>query len=140
MTKAQELFQKLLTEEKTCVLATSSLQAKPEAATIQYTIDKENNLYFESFPTYRKYSNIKENPKASIVITQEHHTIQMDGKVEELSGKSAIEAKKLIIEKHGKGIGYLEAKDVLFFKFTPSWIRILVEASYPPVYEIIKKP
>lgn len=137
-TKAEEVFKKLLAENNLCVLATASLTGKPEAATIEYVSDAESNLYFETFPTYRKYANLKSNPQASIVITQDPHTIQMDGTVAELSGVEAEAAKKRLIAKHGEGSGYYADSQIKFFKFTPTWIRILLEPAWPPKYVIIK--
>ena len=72
-----------LPQSKTCTLATASASGKPEAATIEFAIDKDNNFYFETFPFYRKYNNLNANPRASIVITNESSTAQIDGTVED---------------------------------------------------------
>ncbi len=135
---AEVLFKKLLNENSLCVLATATLSGKPEAATIEYVSDENGNLYFETFPTYRKYANLKSNPQASVVITQDPHTIQMDGMATELQGKDAERAKQLLISKHGVGSGYYEDSEIRFFRFTPNWTRILVEAKWPPKYVVIK--
>lgn len=136
--KAKEIFKKLLEENTLCVLATASLDGKPEAATIEYVSDADGNLYFETFPKYRKYANLTANPKASVVITQDPHTIQMDGAAAELQGKDAEAVKQRLITKHGIGSGYYSDKAIKFFRFTPFWIRILVEAKWPPKYVMIK--
>ncbi len=135
---AEELFKKLLKENSLCVLATATLSGKPEAATIEYVPDEQGNLYFETFPTYRKYANLKSNPQSSVVITQDPHTIQMDGSAIELEGKDAEAAKQRLIAKHGMGSGYYEDSDIKFFRFTPTWTRILVEAKWPPKYVVIQ--
>lgn len=132
------LFDSILYKNSICTLATASLDGKPEAATIQYIADEKYNLFFESFPTYRKYKNFASNPRVSVVITNpEMKTVQMDGTVSELSGDDAERAKQKIIDEHGKGVGYLFAPNVLFFRFTPSWIRVLVDGNYPPTYEMV---
>jgi general stress protein 26 len=138
MGEAEVLFEKLLKDNTLCVLATASLDGKPEAATIEYVSDADWNLYFETFPTYRKYANLKSNPQASVVITQDPHTIQMDGVVVELTGKESNNAKQLLIAKHGIGSGYYEDPAIRFFRFTPTWIRLLVEAKWPPKYVVIR--
>src|SRR5574341_528900 len=135
---AEQVFKKLIRENELCVLATSSLSGKPEAATIEYVADSEDNLYFETFPTYRKYANLKSNPQASVVITQDPHTIQMDGTVVELKGREAEKAVKLLTAKHGEGSGYYSDPQIRFFRFTPTWIRVLLEPAWPPKYVIIK--
>ena len=132
------LFENILYKSDLCTLATASLQGKPEAATVQYYADENYNLYFESFPSYRKYQNITSNPRASVVITSpDMKTVQMDGAISQLSGSDADWAKQKIIERHGKGVGYLFAPDVRFFKFEPHWIRVLVDGKYPPTYEMV---
>lgn len=132
------LFENILYSSELCALATSSKEGKPEVAIIEYYADERYNLYFESFATYRKYKNFKSNPLASVAITKDGKTVQMDGKVTELEGGDADWAKQKLIERFGAGVGYLHAPNVLFFRFTPSWIRVLVDGSYPPRYEMIK--
>ncbi|PJE75475.1 pyridoxamine 5'-phosphate oxidase family protein [Candidatus Uhrbacteria bacterium CG10_big_fil_rev_8_21_14_0_10_48_11] len=139
MADAQNIFETVLLKSDTCTLATASLKGKPEAATIQYAADEMFRLYFESFPSYRKYKNISVNPQASVVVTREGNTVQMDGVIVELSGKDAEAAKQQLVAKFGIGIGYLLQPDVLFFRFTPTWIRVLVSGTYPPKYVIIKE-
>ena len=136
---ATELVKNLMSRNTLCVLATSSLEGKPEAATMEYAEDEDMNLYFESFPNYRKYPNLKSNPKVSIVITEVPHTIQTDGTVTELSGDEAEAAKQRLIKKHGGGSGFYSDPDIKFFKFTPTWIRVLVAAKWPPKYVTIKE-
>jgi len=139
MNTPEELFKKILSETKLCVLATATLSGKPEAAVIEYATDSDYNLYFETFARYRKYSNLKSNPQTSVVITNLPNAIQMDGTVVELTGSESEGAKKMLIAKHGYGKGFYTDPEVLFFKFTPTWIRILVDADYPPKYSMIKK-
>ena len=132
------LFEDILYNSELCALATASLKGKPEVATIEYYADENYNLYFESFPTYRKYQNFKENPLASVAITLNKKTVQMNGEIKKLDGGDAQWAKQKLIERFGDGVGYLHAPDVLFFRFTPTWIRVLVDGSYPPKYEMLK--
>src|SRR5574341_1595859 len=136
--EGKEIFRKLLEGNTLCVLATASLDGKPEAATIQYISDSDANMYFETFPKYRKYANLKSNPKASVVITEDKNTVQMDGTASELQGQEAEEAKRKLMERYGPGSGYYSDPQIRFFKFTPTWIRVLIEAKWPPKYVIIR--
>ncbi len=99
---AEPLFRKILSQNEICILATASKGGKTEAATIEYASDGRFNVYFETFAYYRKYKNIKENPCGSIVLNDLPHTIQMDGKITELSVKEAEKAKQLLAKKYGK--------------------------------------
>lgn len=136
---AKTLFEDILYKSELCALATSSKDGKPEVAIVEYYADEEYNLYFESFPTYRKYKNFTSNPLVSVAIVRKHKTAQMDGEVIELAGDDAERAKQKLIERFGAGVGYLHAPDVLFFKFTPTWIRVLLDGKYPPKYVVIKE-
>lgn len=127
----------LIFESKLCVLATASLTGKPEAATIEYVADPDYTIYFETFPDYRKYQNLKENPRASLVITSDPHTVQMDGTVEVLPKEASRASIQLLIIKYGAGSGYYTDETITLFRFTPTWIRVLISKKWPPQYEMI---
>ena len=134
-----QLFLKILDESVTCTLATASCDGMPEVATIGYAADEKYRLYFQTFPHYRKYKNLKTNPRASIVITQKFHSVQMDGEVEELKGGNCERARHMLIDKYGHVMeAYLNSPDAVFFKFSPTWIRLLKDDMYPPTYEMIE--
>ncbi len=135
---AKQLFQKLLKENKLCTLATASKDAKPEAATIYFASDSKNNIYFETFTTYKKYANLKANPQASIVITKIPYTAQIEATVIELTGKNEQDAKNLLIKKLNKTPPHYHDKRIRFFKLTPNRIKILTEPKYPFKFELIK--
>ena len=131
---ATDLALKLLAENKLCVLATSSLEGKPEAATIQYA-DEGLNVFFKTFRTYRKFMNMNLNPQTSIVITAEKQTLQMDGLVEPVSTEPA---RGFLIAKHGYDKEYFEDGRVRYFRFTPTWARVMIGGKYPPEFEELK--
>ena len=56
----------------------------------------------------------------------------------ELSGGEALEAKRRLIARHGKGSGFYHDPEIRFFRFTPMFIRVLVKPEWPPRYEVIK--
>ncbi|MDO8660651.1 MAG: pyridoxamine 5'-phosphate oxidase family protein [Candidatus Woesearchaeota archaeon] len=134
---AKERVKQILSTNQICMLATASLTGKPEVATMEYTEDDQFNLYFETFPKYRKYTNLKTNPYASVVINQLPHTIQMDGTATELTGAERENAKHQLTNKHGSKNQYQDPT-ICFFKFTPTWIRVLVEPKYPPKFVVLK--
>lgn len=131
-----ELIRNILSSEGTCTLATASLDGKPEAATIEYAEDT-GVLYFETFTTYRKYANLKENPRASIVITQLPYSIQMDGTAEELEDEEAKRAQDALGRK-GHAHAFHDAPECRFFRFTPNWIRLLTAQKFPGEYAMIE--
>ena len=136
MLEPEELARKLLADNHLCVLATASTGGKPEAALIEYAEDGLA-LYFETFPEYRKYANLKENPRVSIVLAQLPYTLQMDGVAEELNGDGAAEAKARLKAKTG-GHGFYADPKVRFFKFAPNWARLL-STTDKPTFIVLKE-
>ncbi len=131
---ATEQAKDILASQRACVLATSSLDGKPEAATI-YFAEEGFNLYFETFATYRKYANLTANPRASVVVNNPPLTLQMDGTVHQLSGADTEHAKKRLMEKRRKTKKYDEK--FIFFKFMPTRVHVMTKAEWPPTFETI---
>ena len=132
----KEIMIKMIEENKYCVLATSTKEGKPEAATIEYSHDRNYNIIFETFQAYRKYNNLINNPKASIVITEGSNTVQMDGIVQKLEGKVLEEAKEIHFHKFGKNRDLYKSNDNIFFIFIPKWKRIMLGENPPKFIEI----
>lgn len=137
MNEAEKLARELLAKNKLCVLATASLQGVPEAATIKYAEDEQFNLYFETLCTNRKYNNLVSNPKASVVVTEKPHTLQIDGSVEEMTGLEGEHVKARLIAKDGPSVLF-DHSEIRFFRFTPTWIRIRIGPSFPPQYFVLR--
>ena len=134
-TNPNKLWKSIISKNDICVLATSSLSGKPEAATIRYAADSNFMLYFRTTTKHRKYQNLKSNPKASIVINMLPHTLQMEGDVEELTHKKRNTALKILMKKEKAKIE--PDGNLRFFRFTPRWVRIRIEGTENP-YHIIK--
>jgi pyridoxine/pyridoxamine 5'-phosphate oxidase len=130
----------LLTQAEHAVLATASTDGKPEAATVQFVADEHWRIYFNTFSTYRKYRNLAQNPRASIVVTVVPYTVQLDGVVRELSGGDAERAREAQDKKRGRPSSFAQDPHTRYFCFVPTWIRVLVQPEYPPQYEEVKPP
>lgn len=130
--KPEEATREILEKENLRTLSTVSQTEKPEAATIQFVADREFNPYFETFPNYRKYDNLKQNPKAAAVIDEKDgkKNIQMEGKAVELEDREAEKARKKLVDAYGEGTGYLDDQEIKFFKFKPE---------YPPEYAMVRR-
>lgn len=122
---------------RTCVLATSSLDGKPQVAYMYFVSDDKNNLYFKTFNDNRKYKNIKSNKQTSVVIYEKPDYVQIDGLIEEISGSEAETAKKKLILKYGEDQEYQD-KRLRFLMFKPTWIRVRIDNKYPYKFEVLK--
>ena len=135
---ALEIAQKILSENCLCSLATVSPDSKPEVATMEFAEDGNFILYFETFPDYRKYVNLKKNPSASVVVTLGGKTLQMDGTMEELVGDDILIGRQKLVAKQGGAKEFYAHPNIRFFRFTASWVRVMVKGGFPPEFVVLK--
>ncbi|MCX6741699.1 MAG: pyridoxamine 5'-phosphate oxidase family protein [Candidatus Pacearchaeota archaeon] len=91
---AFEFYKKVLKRNKYCTISTCSLKGKPESAVMNYAETKEGKIYFYCFDDFRKYPNLIENPRISIVVYNHPDYIQIDGSITCLRGDKAKKAKE----------------------------------------------
>lgn len=127
---AKELARQIIQNNKTFVLATASLDGKPQAATVLYAEDNKGNFYVYTLNDSRKYKNLIENPLVSVVVHGDGY-LQIDGEARELSGKQEEKAREVFVNKNGEGSGYLSDSRCRFFIIKPSWYRVRIEGGYP---------
>ena len=132
--KEDNLYKTFLKQETLCVLATASKAGKPEAATIEFAVDEDENIYFSTQSSYRKYKNIKENPYGFIVITKPPHTLQIQGGVRILQGKEAESAVDIICSKYGHSPKIYAKPEWKLCKFTPTEMQISEAPKWPTQY------
>ncbi len=122
----EEVYHELL-DHGECVLATSSSDGKPEAATVFYAVADDGSLHISTFTSYRKYKNLIDNPRVSVVVTVDVRSVQIDGVAEELSGEEAIRSQRLQDAKHGMMSKYAEDPRTRYFHIRPAWVRVYVD-------------
>jgi len=129
----------LLTENITATLATASMEGAPEASTIHFVLNGHNDIYFTSFPTYQKYTNLKTNNRAAMVIFDGENSLQIEGTVKELPLESRKEAIRLLIMKYGYGEDFYKDNDLRMFQLNPTWERLVVSKPWPPEFIEVKE-
>jgi nitroimidazol reductase NimA-like FMN-containing flavoprotein (pyridoxamine 5'-phosphate oxidase superfamily) len=93
----KEFIKKWLKGHKYCVIATS-YQDKPWAATVNYTVDDNFNIYISTRPDSLKFQNILRNSTVCLVIDSQTRegTLQIQGVAKPLKPKSQEEPNLLI--------------------------------------------
>lgn len=83
-----------LKEHSLCVIATANMQGEPEAATINYFVDDDFNLFFITRKDTRKHANLLANPRVAIVVgtEPEPHTVQLQGDAVFLENEDELKA------------------------------------------------
>jgi len=88
----REFIKKWLKGHKYCVIATSH-KDKPWAATVNYNIDDDLNIYISTNPDSLKYKNLLENSMVCLVIDNQtkEGTLRVQGEAQFLRPKTPTE-------------------------------------------------
>jgi pyridoxine/pyridoxamine 5'-phosphate oxidase len=106
------------------VLATNSLENKPEAAIVGFAISQHLEIIFDTDRSSRKYSNLLQNPYVALVIGWDNETtMQYEGEAVELKGEEADKYKELYFSVFPDGRQRAESPGIVHFKIHPKWIR-----------------
>ncbi len=105
----KEFIRKWLKEHKYCVIATS-YKDKPWAATVNYSVDDDLNIYISTNPDSLKFKNLLDNPMVCLVIDGQTKdgTLRLQGIAQSLKPKTSsdpnlkIRPKLLVFKKKGK--------------------------------------
>lgn len=128
---------RFLKENSTGVIATVSAKNEPEAATINYTIDDDFNLYFIARQGARKFANLAVHPEVGLVIGTDPKVPAMA----EIQGVAHVvpEPPKHIADYFAQGMTSDDpqwwplfksrAMDFKFFRVEITWLRWLDLAS-----------
>lgn len=129
MKKFNEEIVKYLQEERIGVLAVEMLDGSPHAATVHFSYDeKENIFYFETYREYRKTEPIlnKEKVRASFVVGVNENkmmTLQMDGLVDLLNEKTLPGFEENYFAKFPNKLEKYKAGNFVCFSLKPTWWR-----------------
>ena len=105
-------------------LATASTDGRPEAATVGYVVDGDS-LLINTFEYYRKYQNLKANPRVACVITTgEDKTLQFECTAQEAQGADADIVRQKIFDAGASSEVFLQNKSTRFFLLTPTWFSL----------------
>lgn len=106
------------------IISTVTPTGKPEAAAIEYGTTDDLEVVFDTFTTYRKYTNILANPYIAFVVFSESATIQYEGKAREISeGSELHDLKSVFFSQVPEAQRFDGLRNTRFFKVKPSWVR-----------------
>ena len=93
----EDFIKRWLKKHKYCVIATS-FKNKPWAATVNYTVDDNFNIYISSRPDSLKFQNILKNSLVCLVVDSQNRkgTLQIQGIAQPLKPKSLEEPNLLV--------------------------------------------
>ena len=107
------------------VLSTVAPDNMPEAAVVEFVATDNFELVFDTFSTYRKYGNIKNNPNVAVVIGwDENITVQYEGIATELTSEDELKKYQAIyFSKNPDAQKWQKFAEIRYFKIVPKWAR-----------------
>ena len=109
-----------------CVLATSSPDGQPEAATVLFAVSDDFTFYFGTMKNYRKFGNLLKNKKVAVVVGvrgSNPRTVQAEGEVEILENEDDIDAAKKIFEEKNPAMKSFMSLSLVYLRLKPRWLR-----------------
>lgn len=124
----------LLQKESLCVLATTNLDGKPEAAVMAYAINNRFEVYMFTESSTRKWQNIICCPRVAIVVGgfKNDPTVQLDGVCVGLTKKEHKTIPQYVLGVHPEWQDYFSSPSGEWLKIVPSWARYSDFSTNPP--------
>lgn len=123
-------------EHQTCVIATTSSDLQPEAATVGVSCDDQFQLLIGTNRSTRKAQNMLTNKRVALVIeTEGPRTLQIDGEATEISDDSAHERIEAHFAKVPSAKQYAQEEGQTYFSITPKWLRFTDYTKTPNIFE-----
>jgi general stress protein 26 len=120
----KQLVLDFISTQRLAVISTVSSNGQPQSAVMEFGQTEDLALIFDTFTTYRKYQNLRENPQVSFVIGWDNNiTVQYEGKATELKGEEREQYQEVYFQKNPKAKRWLKRSEIVYFKVTPTWIR-----------------
>ncbi|MBU6323701.1 MAG: pyridoxamine 5'-phosphate oxidase family protein [Patescibacteria group bacterium] len=109
-----------------CVLATTDGSGNPEAATIEFVMDADGSIIFDTSTKYRKYGNLLRNPHVAIALGSEAENkgAQYEGIAQELVGAELDAAKKTYFAANPDAKKWEALPETAYFRVTPTFMRL----------------
>jgi pyridoxine/pyridoxamine 5'-phosphate oxidase len=106
------------------VISTIGPDGRPESAVIGFGETDKFQIIFGTYNSSRKYSNIANDPRVSIVIGwDDGATVQLEGRARALAGPEASRYSNLYFDKSPTASKYASHPEERYFLIEPDWIR-----------------
>lgn len=113
----------LLSSQMLCVVSTVHADGSPESALVAFSETPDGSIVFGTFCDSRKYANIVENPRISLVISGDDRTLQLEGNARVASGEDEARCRSLHLAKNPGSAKYVRDPKQRFIVVVPAWSR-----------------
>lgn len=112
-----------MSAERYCVVATNSPNGAPEASLVGFAVTPALEVIFETTDATRKCSNLRRDPRISLVIAKDQFTLQYEGTVDEPDGSELEELKATFFSAWPQLRSHEEWPGLTYFRIKPRWVR-----------------
>lgn len=128
MPEGEPLQRKLLYDfmaaQQFAVVASVSPVGAPEAALVQIAVTPDLEVIFETTDATRKYTNLRRNPRISLVIGwNDQRTVQYEGVADEPAGSELEKLKVIFFSAWPQLHSHEGWPGLTYFRAKPRWIR-----------------
>ncbi len=115
------------------VEATMASTGWPQTAVIGFIVTERLELFFDTLKSSRKYQNLKNTSKISLVIGwDEGCTLQYEGHADEPTGSDLLALKSQYFEAFPDGYERALLADIAYIRVAPVWLRYSDFCVSPP--------
>ncbi|MEQ1568218.1 MAG: pyridoxamine 5'-phosphate oxidase family protein [Myxococcota bacterium] len=95
----------------------------PQAATVGFAVADDLQFVFDTLGTSRKFHNLQRSPAIALVISDDHHTAQIEGVARQLLGPELDWALPVYDRAFPDGPSRRAWPDLVYVGVQPTWIR-----------------
>ena len=124
MTLARDFLYDFIASKRYAVVSSEGPDGAPQSALVGIAVSDTLEIYFDSVDTTRKISNIRRNPKVSLVIGWENEqTLQYEGIADEPRNEALAAVKAIYFRAWPDGPQRQAWKGITYCRVRPTWLR-----------------
>jgi uncharacterized pyridoxamine 5'-phosphate oxidase family protein len=115
---------KYLQTQRCGVIATATLDGRPEAALMDIAATGEGDIIFETTSATRKFENLRDNPRVAFVVgCGNEQTLQIDGIVDALLESELARLRDFYLSVFPQKASHPNWPGNHYFRVRPHWMR-----------------
>lgn len=117
------------------VVSTLGADGEPQSATVAFSESPDGTIVFGTFDDSRKFANILRDPRVSLVVSDDDHTVQVQGVARLTEGEDAARCRARHAAKNPSTEKFADDPRQRYFLVTPTWLRFTDYTTEPESIE-----
>ena len=115
---------RFLQAQRCGVIATATLDGRPEAAFVEIAPTAQGEIVFETTSATRKFGNLRDNPRVAFVVGwEDEQTLQIDGIVDAPQGSELARLRDFYLSVFPQKASHPSWPGNHYFRVRPRWMR-----------------